>query len=99
MKQWAKIKKDDKILKIINPMQVSVLFVSVIYFGDAYRKLTVHRTSVKGVILRLWPKPTFILSMMALVPRMLYFFSGLLCAYCTAQVVFPQAGRPTIIKI
>lgn len=28
MKQWANIKKDDKILKIINPMQVSVLFVN-----------------------------------------------------------------------
>lgn len=42
---------------------------------------------------------TFILSMMAFVPRMLYFFSGFSSACFEAQVVFPLPGRPTIIRI
>lgn len=37
--------------------------------------------------------------MMALVPRMLYFFEGLEAACLMAQVVLPAAGRPTIIRI
>lgn len=36
---------------------------------------------------------------MAFVPKMLYFFSGFPSACFTAHVVFPQAGRPTIIRI
>ena len=37
--------------------------------------------------------------MMALVPRMLYFLEGLAAACLTAHVVFPAAGKPTIIRI
>lgn len=42
---------------------------------------------------------TRILSMMALVPRMLYFLEGLEAACLMAHVVLPAAGRPTIIRI
>lgn len=42
---------------------------------------------------------TLILSMMALVPRMLYFLEGLAAACLTAHVVLPAAGSPTIIRI
>ena len=41
---------------------------------------------------------TFIFSMMRLVPRMVYRFSGF-CLQCfSAHVVFPAAGRPIIIS-
>lgn len=42
---------------------------------------------------------TRILSMMALVPRILYFLEGLEAACLMAHVVLPAAGRPTIIRI
>lgn len=42
---------------------------------------------------------TRILSMMALVPKMLYFLEGLEAACLMAHVVLPAAGRPTIIRI
>lgn len=42
---------------------------------------------------------TRILSMMALVPKMLYFLEGLEAACLMAHVVLPAAGKPTIIRI
>lgn len=42
---------------------------------------------------------TRILSMMAFVPRILYFLEGLEAACLMAHVVLPAAGRPTIIRI
>ena len=43
-------------------------------------------------------RQTFIFSMMRLVPRMVYRFSGF-CRQCfSAHVVFPDAGRPIIIR-